>query len=94
MIPTIEDIFHALSRGEMTFDDAENYVHAHITLAGRPAINFDDFAREEEAVRDAFAGQAMQGLLACSNANFGWSPDRLVERAYEYADAMLAERAK
>jgi hypothetical protein len=53
------------------------------------------------ALRDHFAGLAMQGLM--SNANMGdsdlhessadWLKD-ITESAYEFADAMLKERSK
>ena len=87
MIPTIEDIFHALSRGEMTFDDAEKYVHAHITLA----------RSDQESMRDVFAGLAMQELLHQEDLGPYFVDARkkgLAKQAYSMADAMLRERAK
>lgn len=49
-------------------------------------------------LRDYFAGQALVGLLAGERAA-GSYHERMVdsdtaERAYEFADAMIAERAK
>jgi len=54
------------------------------------------------SIRDWFAGQALQGLLACpttgnakedgvGDANHA---DRWARRSYAYADAMLAERSR
>jgi hypothetical protein len=49
------------------------------------------------SIRDYFAGQAVAGLLACyakhMNQTYPYS-DELADRAYDIADAMLAERAK
>ena len=42
MIPTIEDIFHLLSRGEMSFDTAEAYVREHIRLAANNEVELRD----------------------------------------------------
>jgi len=83
MIPSIEDIFHSLSRGEMTFSDAEMYVREHIRLA----------ANSEIKLRDPFAGQALQGMLSRGDsARFTFS--ELAEIAYRMADTMLAERGE
>ena len=41
-------------------------------------------------IRDYFAGQAVADLLRGSY----FAPDDLARRAYEFADAMLRERAK
>lgn len=50
---------------------------------------------EGMALRDYFAAKAMQGLIEYSGQNLPpKTPDRLSAMAYEYADAMLAERAK
>lgn len=43
-------------------------------------------------LRDYFAGQALAGLLADRNAEL--NPNLNAKWAYEYADAMLTERAK
>jgi len=39
-------------------------------------------------LRDYFAGQAMCGILA------NYETNRLAEKSYEYADALIAERNK
>jgi hypothetical protein len=84
MIPAIEDIFHALSRGEMTFDDAEKYVRAHLALAS-----------SQDEMRDVFAAMAMNaGLLNSSLLVSAEHAALHAKRAYQQADAMLAERAK
>lgn len=50
---------------------------------------------EGMTLRDYFAAKAMQGLIEYSGQNLPpKTPDRLSAMAYEYADAMLAERAK
>lgn len=82
MIPSIEDIFHALSRGDMSFDDAEKYVRAHIKLAN-----------EHDQMRDVFAGLAMSACVL--NSALPYSAESAAthaERAYQQADAMLAQR--
>lgn len=43
-------------------------------------------------LRDYFAAKAMQGLV--SNEEYAGDRDALSRRAYELADAMLAERSK
>ena len=82
MIPAIEDIFHLLLQGNMSFADAEKFVREHVRLAS----NTDD----QEALRDQFAGLAMQGDFAS-----GIDSNRFhitARRAYQMADAMLVER--
>jgi hypothetical protein len=46
-------------------------------------------ADKREALRDWFAGMAMQGLLANPNEI---PSDEVVRGAYRYADAMIRER--
>jgi len=62
---------------------------------GRPAFpygqkNITERSSEGMTLRDYFAGQALAGIL--SAANFGNAKDWIGQRAYEYADAMLAAR--
>lgn len=86
MIPAIEDIFHALSRGEMTFDDAEKYVRAHI-----------DLASDQDSMRDVFAGLALQELLHQEDLGPYFVDARkkaLAKQAYSMADAMIWARSK
>ena len=46
-------------------------------------------------LRDYFAAKAMQGEIAAVHSVSGaWNPKSCAELAYEFADAMLAERAK
>ena len=82
MIPAIEDIFHALSRGDMSFDDAEKFVRAHIALAS-----------DQDNMRDVFAGLAMNACLL--NSSLPYSAENAAthaKRAYQQADAMLKAR--
>ena len=84
MIPSIEDIFHALLRGEMTFDDAEKFVRAHIALAS-----------DQDNMRDVFAGLAMNACVL--NSALPYSAENAAvhaQRAYQQADAMIWERSK
>ena len=84
MIPAIEDIFHALSRGDLSFDDAEKFVRAHLALAS-----------DQDNMRDVFAGLAMNaGLLNSSLPVSAEHAALHAKRAYQQADAMLAERSK
>ena len=47
------------------------------------------------SLRDWFAGQAMQGMVAYSGSTgAGFGPGDIAARSYEIADAMLAEREK
>lgn len=48
---------------------------------------------ERKALRDHFAGQAMAGILTTPTEG-ELDPKVLASMAYEYADAMLAERGK
>ena len=83
MIPTIEDIFHLLSRGEMSFDTAEAYVREHIRLA----------ANSEVKTRDVFAGMAMNACMLNSSLPYSVEHAALhAKRAYQQADAMLEAR--
>lgn len=63
----------------------------HPNRPGRGSICGDDGM----SLRDWFAGQALAGMLACPRDIQGAETRQTrVERAYKYADAMLAERAK
>ena len=71
------------------------------TKNGGPAFPYSSLAPEGPTVykdnegmslRDWFAGQGLAGVLVHEQAFL--SPERVAEWAYQYADAMLAERAK
>ena len=79
MIPSIEKIFHMLSEGYLSFDEAEQYVCEHLRLAANGKIK----------LRDYFAGQAMQVLL---NHKLKTSVSLVPIDAYGIADAMLEAR--
>lgn len=81
MIPTIEDILHLLSQGNMSFDEAEKYVREHVRLAHGHRLS----------LRDHFAGQAMQGMLSRGDSH-RFTHTELAELAYALADAMLEAR--
>jgi hypothetical protein len=90
MIPTIEDIFHSLSRGEMTFSDAEMYVREHMRLPTRIGHRLDKLQ-----LRDMFAGRAMQELLHQEDLGPYFTDTRklaVARQAYIMADAMLEAR--
>jgi hypothetical protein len=57
-----------------------------------PASNIVDGGYGGMSLRDWFAGMALQGMLACPESMGGIN--QFAECAYEYADAMLAEREK
>lgn len=47
------------------------------------------------SLRDYFAAKALQGMVAFSgSAGLGFGPGDIAGRAYQIADAMLAERGK
>lgn len=77
MILAIEDIFHALSR-----DDMSKYVRAHIALAS-----------DQDNMRDVFAGLAMNACLLNSSLPYSAENAAThAKRAYQQADAMLKAR--
>jgi len=45
------------------------------------------------SLRDWFAGQALAGLLAYPENGEWFKPTSLARAAYDYADAMIAERS-
>jgi hypothetical protein len=47
----------------------------------------------QQTLRDNFAMHALQGAIA-AHGSVGLTPSITASRAYEFADAMLAERAK
>lgn len=56
----------------------------------KKALMLDDMT-----LRDYFAGQVLQGEIACQGNDGTWeNADGLVRRCYRFADAMLAEREK
>ncbi len=60
---------------------------------GGPAFPLPDYTRSGMTLQDWFAGEALQGLVANGNVRLERLP--VVARvAYEYADAMIAERNK
>ena len=63
---------------------------------GGPAFPQDEFGGVKGmSLRDYFAGQALASQIQALAVREGsWSPQRCVELAYEFADAMLAEREK
>lgn len=60
-----------------------------------PAGQYAPRAESGMSLRDWFAGQALAGLIAC-HTGLEAPPDDgyAAESAYDYADAMLVERAK
>ncbi len=62
------------------------------TNNGGPAFPSDRFGELGMSLRDYFAGQALAGYLA--NAKAESRVAVVAEWAYDYADAMLAERQK
>jgi hypothetical protein len=85
MIPSIEDIFHSLSRGDMSFADAENFVRAHLALAS-----------DQDNMRDMFAAHAMSAFVHPEEwqSTVGELSRNVAFNAYALADAMIWERSK
>ena len=59
----------------------------------------NDLNVDEMTLRDYFAGQALaggleQGLEDNTSTTWWHSPEKIAERAYQIADAMLEARAK
>jgi len=50
--------------------------------------------KEEKRLRDWFAGQALQGIIASCGEGESINPTITARFVFEVADAMLAERAK
>jgi hypothetical protein len=64
------------------------------TNDGGPAFPiFPDYGNHADgmSLRDYFAAKALQGMLADPNSTAGHRQD-FAEKAYQYADAMLAAR--
>ena len=59
---------------------------------GGPAFPSDRFSELGMSLRDYLAGQALAGMLACSQTT--GSKKDIAYDAYSQADAMLAEREK
>jgi len=81
MIPTYEDILNAIAKAfRVTPEIAAHWLTEHVGIG----------------MRDEFAMAALTGLFSVQYLpNEGRPPlERVVEAAYKYADAMLAERAK
>jgi hypothetical protein len=94
MNPQIDDGGPAFPVPPNSTDDAHRSAYGSV---GAPGMS----------LRDWFAGQALHGILAKSwnpnssgNGSREWStsfrigPNQAASRAYEYADAMLAQRQK
>lgn len=63
--------------------------------AGAVGPSGDLYWSDGMLLRDWLAGQAVNGMLASEgNGGGAYKPDWAAERAYQIADAMLAERAK
>lgn len=81
MIPSIEDILATLLDGQCTKEQATGWIYAHVDLY---------------AERDAFASQAMQGLVAGHLSHYGhdngYAYNQIAGDAYHLADAMLKAR--
>jgi hypothetical protein len=61
----------------------DNYVFPRMTSLGGQAPGME--------LRDWFAGMALQGYLATNDSDL--RSDSVSQKAYEYADAMLAARS-
>ena len=62
-----------------------------------PNTDGQSFCNDGMTLRDYFANSAMQGICASNLANYGamhngTEEDRIAERAYSIADAMLKQR--
>jgi hypothetical protein len=89
MIPSVEDILIGLLAKTYTLEQCQHWINQHI-----------DLATDSQALRDHFAGLAMQGAIV--NANLGGMPGEdegatqlaadLAKASYSIADAMLAAR--
>lgn len=51
-------------------------------------------AQDGMALRDWFAGQALGGIVVATAHSLGYTVQDAAEEAYQFADAMLTERAK
>ena len=60
---------------------------------GGPAFPLLSEWHQGMPLRDYFAAAALQGFCA-NNQSLKWEPDECAADAYQFADAMLAERDK
>lgn len=82
MIPDINQIIDGLLSGQYSREQALAWLDQHMKLAS-----------ESDDLRDHFAGLAMQGFAASESEGSGhWISATAADRAYEWADAMLARR--
>jgi hypothetical protein len=79
LIPSIDEIFEMLLDGKISFDQAEEWVRAHVVSAG-------DMSR----LRDHFAGHALQ---AFAQDYVHDNSDEIADKCYTLADAMMKARA-
>lgn len=47
---------------------------------------------EEDELRDKFAMAALTGIVSSQENMFGFNPERVAKKCYEFADAMLRIR--
>lgn len=82
MIPSIEDIIAALLRGATTPEQAIADIQNHVDM-------------ERGDLREMFAAQALQGILAAHASAFAGrmvDADEISKKAFAFADAMLRAR--
>jgi hypothetical protein len=80
MIPTIEKIVEDLIAGNITQHQAVEWLHEHAK-------------KEDENLRDMFAGFACQGLCADRHhSDTQGSPENIAEISYYVADEMMKAR--
>lgn len=83
MIPSIEDILAMLLAGECAKEQALQWINRHVEMAS-----------ESDALRDHFAGLALQGVLAQScGVAMGSDPAFVAKYAFAAADAMIEARS-
>lgn len=83
MIPTIEEILSDLMAGRITYTHARALISRHMEIAEQSGLG---------DLRDEFAGQAMQGMLANQHPYQASDEQMFARDAYVLADAMLKAR--
>jgi hypothetical protein len=87
---TIDDCYLQYEKGNIKLEQLNEYARLLLQEHSEPVKPKET----EISLRDYFAAKAMQSLVTAYETDEFGLPKKIALRAYEYADAMLAERSK